>query len=520
MKRDERRARARLAVAAALAALAAAGCGQLSSGEKTNAYYDGYSNYDSYPGTRDASAGESAPPDAPPDVAPADADDAGEVEINVCELPVEEPQVLFLSADDSNSQASPVIARWMIRSGMQVPWQIVRTYEFTNYYDLTYEAAPQGRVRVTAQMMADPEEEEHYRLQIGVQSHAVSAENRRPMNVTFSLDTSGSMSGTPIALEKKVCGEIAANLRSGDVVSMVTWNDAQAVVLDSHVVSGPDDRRLRDAIEGLSSDGSTNLHEGLALAYQLAEKNRRAGWLNRVVLVSDGQANTGITDEELIARHADDSEREGIYLVGVGVGSGYNDTLMDVVTDKGKGAYVFIDGEDEAQKMFGERFYANLEIAVKDVRVALTLPAVLRMEVFYGEEVSTNPKEVEPQHLAPNDAMIFQLFLKSCAPFTGADVVRAVATYIDPASGENRSDTVEAPVSALLADAKRQLEKGYAVVKYAEGLKEIGKASDRDEKGRVCGETLAVVEQYATALADAELDEIAGILTDYCGFFR
>ena len=69
---------------------------------------------------------------------------------------------------------------------------------------------------------------------------------------------------------------------------------------------------------------------------------------HRVVLISDGGANAGVTDLDLIASEASDSDGEGTYLLGVGVGSPgvYKHELMDAVTDAGKGAYVFIDSED------------------------------------------------------------------------------------------------------------------------------------------------------------------------------
>jgi Ca-activated chloride channel family protein len=524
----------RVLVLAAAISIAAAGCSNTSGDEsfiRDSSTYDAVfgdsiPTQDSYPYdsispdmTADA-AYDSVVPDVPPDPAADTEEEADveedEVEPNVCDLPVEEPQIFYLSADDSNSQASPVVVRWMIQSGQNVPWYAVRTYEFLNYYTLAYEPPARGRVSVTAQMAPDPDDEALYDLQIGVQGHLLDQAGRRPLNITFSLDTSGSMSGGPIERLKAVCRAIAGRLKAGDVVSMVKWSTTQAVLLDSHAVSGPDDSTLMSVISGLSSDGGTDLHAGLAAAYELADENYSTERLNRVVLVSDGQANVGITDEDLIAAYADDEEREGIYLVGVGTGDGYNDTLMDAVTDAGKGAYVFIDTVVEAEKMFGERFLANLEIAVMDVQVQLTLPSILRMEIFYGEEISTSPKEVEPQHLAPNDAMIFQQKIRSCGDLIETDVIRAVATYKDPVTRESRSDSFEAPASTILENAGSQLIKGRAIVEYAEGLKEIDQATDWEEKGEICTQALARVQAAADELDDPELRDIASLLGTYC----
>ena len=53
-----------------------------------------------------------------------------------------------MSADDSNSAASPAIARSLIRRGSLVPPRILRTYEFLNYYNVAYQPAERGSVRV------------------------------------------------------------------------------------------------------------------------------------------------------------------------------------------------------------------------------------------------------------------------------------------------------------------------------------------------------------------------------------
>ncbi len=502
-------ARRAIAVLALAAALAAAGCA--SRAMDGSFYQDGYAQPDVSPPPYDAGTDPSAP-DAGEEVEPPPVD--------VCEADITEPQVLYLSADDSNSMASPIIARSLIRRGNLVPAAFVRTWEFTNYYDIGYEPPARGRLNVQIHMKPDGDED-RYNMQIGVQSHEVDLGEGRRLNITLVLDTSGSMMGTPITLEKHVCRAIASSLREGDVVSIVTWSTSNAVVLDSHAVSGPDDAVLLSGIDSLSANGGTDLHGGLGAGYALAEANYDPAFMNRVVLVSDGQANVGVTDEDFIAQRADDEEGEAIYLVGVGVGNGYNDTLMDAVTDAGKGAYVFIDTEAEADKIFGERFQSTMEIAVMDVQVELTLPPWLRVDEYHGEEISTDPKEVEPQHLAPNDAMVFHQTLRSCELPVMDEEIRAVARYTDPATRERMSDEALLPIGWLLEDADApQLVKGTAIVEYAEGLKDISDlvaAGEEAAARELCNEIRDSLSDAADRTADPELHDIAVLMGQYCG---
>jgi Ca-activated chloride channel family protein len=479
---------------------------------------DGYADAPTDPGV-DATSRD-APPDLPvPDAVPDVVEEEPPPVDDVCDLEITEPQVLYLSADDSNSMASPIIARKYIEAGALVPASVVRTYEFTNYYDISYEPAEPDHVNVQLHMMPD-DEEGYYNMQIGAQAQQVTTETRRPLNITFAMDTSGSMGGTPIALEREVCRQVASSLKAGDVVSIVEWDVHDAVILDSRRVSGPDDALLLDACNNLRAGGGTNLHGGLTAAYALAEDNYSDNYLNRVVLVSDGQANAGITDIDVIAGAAEDVEREGIYLVGVGTGNGYDDRLMDDVTDAGKGAYVYIDSAEEARKIFHDRFLQTMDIAVMNVQVELTLPTWIRIQQFHGEEISGDPSEVEPQHLAPNDAMIFHQLVKMCGDPLEDDIVMVRANYVDRITRIPRYDEIIVTVGELLASqGDLRLLKGTAVVAYAEALKEIWnlkRAGYDVEAHSACASALAKVWPAAAVTGDAELTEMAYMFTDYC----
>lgn len=435
-----------------------------------------------------------------------------------------EPTELFLSADDSNSQASPVVARGIINMGQIVPAGKVRTYEFTNYYQIEYPTGFSGRVDIIPQLRVreDSDQELEYIFQIGVQGNLESSLTRRPINITLSLDTSGSMSGNPISLLRDVCRAIIGQLRSGDVISMVEWDSSTNVVLDSYAVTQANDPSLLNIANNLYSGGSTDLHGGLVRAYELAAKNYDPNRINRVVLISDGGANTGITDINIISQAADDSEAEGIYMVGVGVGDPYgyfNDDLMDSVTDAGKGAYVFIDSTEEADKQFGDRFVENLEITAMGVRVKLSMPYYLIMSEFHGEEYSENPEEVEPQHLAPNDAMIYHQYLVACdsSLVSQDDIIQVEAEYTDPDTRQLLTDINAQSIADLLANDADQLLKGDAIVVYAEALKKI---SNSIEEGKgdeidICLKAKNMVDQAATLLQDTELQEIVQLLETY-----
>lgn len=430
---------------------------------------------------------------------------------------------LFLSPDDSNSMSSPVQARDAVMGSYgSLYYTPIRTWEFLNYYTFDYPAADPGTLRVTPSLVQDEDTPDgQYVLQIGVTSEAVTAEARAPMNITLVLDTSGSMSGLPIDLTKAITRTIAGQLQEGDHISIVTWNTSNSVVLPSHAVTGANDPMVLNAIAALEAEGGTDLHAGLVAGYAEAQAGYDASRINRVVLISDGGANVGVTDADLIGEQAGGNNADGIYMVGVGVGFAdtYNDDLMDVVTDMGKGASVFVSTEDEVAKTFGTHFLNTFGVAARDVQVELDLPPGFEIVRFSGEEYSDDPSEIEPQHIAPNDTMVFHQHIETCAPelIAAETPVGIIVRYKDVQTFEAKEVAIETTFGALIEGDATQLRKGAAVFEYAEALKAY-RSAEIDENPEKPSEALAEARQ-ALDLAltllpnDSDLAEIDTVLT-------
>lgn len=434
---------------------------------------------------------DDAPPPLPPEEEPEDV---------TCEdLDPTSPVVLYLSADDSNSMASPAEAREAIRQG-SLPTS-VRTFEFLNYYDVTFPSPEPDTLGLFAEAEAG-EVDGTIDLLLAVRSPEAAAV-RRPITMTLVLDTSGSMEGTPMERQRAAIRALAGQLRAGDVVSLVTWNTDNRTLLAGHEVSGPYDGDVIAIADALTASGGTDLDGGLRAGYQLAGEHYGANRLNRVVLISDGGANVGVTEGEIIGAQSQDADAEGIYLVGVGVGplGFYSDALMDGVTDLGRGAYVYLDSVAEAERVLGDRFDETMEVAARAVQVEVTLPWYFQMKTFYGEEYSEDPEEVEPQHLAPGDSTAILQTLRACSPdvIDPADPVRLVARWETPLARQPREAVLATTVGALLAGDTSHLAEAEAIVAYAEALK------------APTSEAVAAALSKVDALADRDDDDLTEI---------
>jgi Ca-activated chloride channel homolog len=428
--------------------------------------------------------------------------------------PAPQPTARYLSADDSNSQASPVVARKLITGGRAVHPDVVRTYEFLNYYTFDYPAPTDGDLAIYAEM-APAADQGHYTLQIALRSRDRARGDLPPLALTVLVDASGSMAGEPLELAKRFILGLAGRLRPGDTISVVACARSARVLADRQPAGVATTALLRDTIlPSLTANDVTDLEQGIRAAYEVAERSYQARALNRVVLVSDGAANAGELAVQTIAKQAEDADRQGIYLAGVGVGEGFNDWLMNKFTDSGRGAYLFLDSAAEIDHdLDGAAFVSNFDLALKDVRLKLVLPPGWEIEEFHGEQMSAVASDVVPQYLAPGDQMIYHLAIKG--PGTPEDVFEIEAEY-RPLGGKPTKAGARPTVLDMLR-SRHGIAKGDAVVAYAEALKKIALplADHVDANRAALAKARETVSSVRARASDPELDAIIALLDTY-----
>lgn len=168
-------------------------------------------------------------------------------------------------------------------------------------------------------------------VQIGLSSTIDPATFERPsLSAIFTVDVSGSMGweskggSYPSAgnLADHILREIAARLGPNDHATVVTYGTTASVALD---VTAGNDPRVLSTINGLHTDGSTNMEAGLRVAYEIAERERQSGKQVRLFLFTDEQPNVGATTpsefQRLVQQGADGGAGITIFGLGLGLGS-------------------------------------------------------------------------------------------------------------------------------------------------------------------------------------------------------
>ncbi len=192
---------------------------------------------------------------------------------------------------------------------------------------------------------------------------------RAPLDLALVIDRSGSMSGDPLkaALESSV--RIIQGLRSDDRIAVVTFDDHVQVV--QPLVAVGDAHDLVNRVRLIESGGSTALfdgwQEGVKQLAPFVKKERIA----RVILLTDGQANHGLVDEAKIFEHVAKAAGASITTSTVGLGHGFNETLLTGMAKAGEGAANFGQTADDLSEAFEEQFAILSNSFLRQVKITV-----------------------------------------------------------------------------------------------------------------------------------------------------
>ena len=203
-----------------------------------------------------------------------------------------------------------------------------------------------------------------------------------PLNISIVIDRSASMEGIKMGYAKKAAKGMIDQLSADDIVSVVVYDTyVDTIQSPVHVI---DKKKIKKRIDKIVPRASTNLWGGAGQGYQYVQKNYKPDCINRVLLISDGNANTGLTDSAIIRlkvqKYKDDN---GITLSTFGVGLDYNETLMTTMAESGAGNYYFIDHPQKLSGIFNNELNGLMNIAAQNAELKIKLPQGTKMLNVY-----------------------------------------------------------------------------------------------------------------------------------------
>jgi Ca-activated chloride channel family protein len=201
------------------------------------------------------------------------------------------------------------------------------------------------------------------------------AETRLPLNFALLLDHSGSMAGEKLRTMKEAVKNIIDQLEPDDILSIITFESKTRVIVPAQPATNK--AELIRQVERIRDAGGTNMAPGLREALKQVSQKRSAGRINRIVLLTDGEATDKEDDSRWVANEAGESE---IPIIALGFGRDWNEDFLFDLADRSvlaepgsrTGRADYIPTPREANKIFQE-VYQSMQVVAEDVQLTLRM---------------------------------------------------------------------------------------------------------------------------------------------------
>ncbi len=204
---------------------------------------------------------------------------------------------------------------------------------------------------------------------------------RAPLNLAIVIDRSGSMRGKRLDNALSAARGMIERLRDGDVVSLVSYNTVAEVRAVSKTIDERSRLELERALHGIDARGDTCISCGLETASELL--SRREGMVDQMLLLSDGEATTGVKDEAEFRRVAARIHTTGTVISTIGVDVDYNERVMSAIAEEANGRHHFVENAAKLPAIFDEELESLTNTVADEAELTVSLaPGVRVLEVF------------------------------------------------------------------------------------------------------------------------------------------
>lgn len=348
-------------------------------------------------------------------------------------------------------------------------------------------------------------------IRIAIDTEKITSARRAGVNLAIALDRSGSMGGEKLENAKKAAVTALRMLDDDDWFSLVVYdNEARVLIPATRVGSlvpvesyGSYEKRstepARDAmirkIGEIVSGGGTALFAGVSQAVgELDRAECPKGFVRRVVLLSDGQANVGPSTPADLGRLGAGLVKEGISVSTVGVGLDYNEDLMTSLAQNSDGNFYYVEKSSDLAFIFEQELSGALNVAASSVKLRIECPRGVRPVGILGHEakIDGNTVEIDFNQIYAGHSKVLVLQVEAADAREGSklELAEVKLQYTDN------------------SQAVQNLSGGKAVVAVSRDTAEVKKSLNRDASADIAIQRSAV--QRTEALKKIDSGDVEG----------
>ena len=284
-------------------------------------------------------------------------------------------------------------------------------------------------------------------------------ESRPGQAVQVVLDRSGSMSGQPLDAAKGSLLKLIDRLAPQDSFGLVAFDDSALVIAPTRTMADHHLPSLRKAIREMSTGGSTDISAGYLMG--LRELNRvQAPGGSTLLLVSDGHANAGEKDPKFFTDVSTKSAADKVTTSTIGLGTGYDETILEALAQGGGGAHRFAGTIDEAVGAIAAEVDDLLDKTIVNAVLRLTptdamksTPAIeVLQRLPYWKDGETFVVQLGDLYSGENRRFVMKLEVPGIPSLGLCKIADITIQYLDLAARQEISVTMPVNVNVVPGD--------------------------------------------------------------------
>ena len=331
------------------------------------------------------------------------------------------------------------------------------------------------------------------------------AGERSPVNVALVIDKSGSMSGDKIRKAREAALMAVDRLGSQDIISVVAYANSVSVLVPATKVSNR--TAIREGINRLEANGGTALFAGVSKGAAEVRKFLGRDRVNRVILISDGQANVGPASPQELGDLGASLAKEGISVTTIGLGNGYNEDLMARLASRSDGNHAFAEASNDLARIFDHEFGYITSVVAQEISIHIKCARGVRPVRVLGRLADISGQSV--------NLCLNQLY---------SDQEKYVMLEVEvPAGREGRSQdiaTIEIAYANMDTRTTDKLKSGVAV-RFTASADDVTRSVDQEAMTDAVLEIATETNRMAVELrAKGQKDEAKKMLVKNHGYLQ
>lgn len=239
-------------------------------------------------------------------------------------------------------------------------------------------------------------EKQRIYLKIGLSGHRIFRKTKRaPLNLAIVLDRSTSMTGERLAKAKEAAKLAIELLHADDIVSLITYDSTIEVLVPATKLTPANRADMQRKIDAIYARGWTALWGGVKKGIEEVQKFLDAKRVNRVILLSDGQANVGPSRPQDMAKLAQMSAKAGIAITTVGLGLGYNEDIMTQLAQHSDGNHGFAKNASDLQRIFQSELGNLLAVVGQNLTLQIACGSGIRPIRILDRQANIRGQRIE-----------------------------------------------------------------------------------------------------------------------------